>query len=245
MTEAEYWDKYYEYPDMVFEWNNGCLEEKPVSDALTFMTYEWFWELLRHYLRTEPIAKTTGLEMGFNLALPRKKNTVRRPDLGIVLNSNPVPLLPTDKSYNGTYDLCIEAVSDSKKTDITRDTEVKNKEYAKTGVREYYILDGHDRYSGFYRLGAGGVYVPLPAKNGIVKSTVLPGFQFRTEDLYRCPPPVEMARDSVYQNFVLPGYITALQKADEAEQRAKEAEQRAEAGQLAVIEASARKKAAV
>ncbi len=36
VTEAEYWEKYYEYADddIVYEWHNGYLEEKPVSDPV-------------------------------------------------------------------------------------------------------------------------------------------------------------------------------------------------------------------
>jgi hypothetical protein len=225
VTEAEYWDEYYEYPDVIYEWNNGYLEEKPLSDFSTFLSYEWFWELLKHYLRTKPIGKTVGLDMGFHLALPHQIDKVRRPDLGVVLNSNPVPLLPEDKSYKGTFDLCIEAISDSKKADIKRDTEEKTREYAQGGVKEYYILDGHDRYNGFYYLGAGGVYLPLPIKDGIIRSIMLPGFQFRIEDLYHCPPPVEMIKNEVYQGFVLPGYSEALQQAKIEALARKEAEE--------------------
>jgi Uma2 family endonuclease len=189
------------------------------------ISYEWFWELLKHYLRIKPIAQIVGLEMGFQLTLPYKKDKVRRPDLGVVLNTNPVPLLPTDKSYQGTFDLCIEAISDSSQQDIERDIEEKYEEYAKSGVKEYYILDGHDRYSGFYRLGSGGIYQPISAKNGIIQSTVLPGFQFRISDLYHCPSPTKMITDKVYQEFVLPDYQKEKQARQEAEQRALKAEQ--------------------
>ncbi len=213
ITETEYWETYYECPDITYEWNNGNIEEKPVSDYLTFLSYKWFWKLLEHYLTTKPIAKTVGLETGFSLKLIHKI-LVRRPDLGIVLNSNKVQLLPKDRSYKGTFDLCVEAVSDSKKADIKRDTEDKYAEYAQAGVKEYYILDGHDRYSGFYCLGINGIYKPISAPKGIIKSTVLPGFQFRSEDLYHCPSLAEMIKDEVYKDFVLPEYTEALEKAD-------------------------------
>lgn len=36
--EAEYWEKYYEDSDHHYEWNNGYLEEKGVSDKLTLLT---------------------------------------------------------------------------------------------------------------------------------------------------------------------------------------------------------------
>ncbi len=103
VTEAEYWEKYYEYADddVVYEWHNGYLEEKPVSDRVTYLTYKWLLKLLDYYLDVHPIAKTTGLEMGFRLVLPDEIN-IRRPDMGVVLNDNPVPHLLDDKSYQGT-----------------------------------------------------------------------------------------------------------------------------------------------
>jgi hypothetical protein len=62
------------------------------SKLITNSTYQWFYEWLNHFLRTHPIAKTTGLEMGFRLTLPGSTKN-RRPDLGVVLNSNSVPLI--------------------------------------------------------------------------------------------------------------------------------------------------------
>jgi len=224
VTETEYWEKYYECPDITYEWNDGYLEEKLVSDYLTFLSYEWFWKLLEYYLTTKPIAKIVGLEMGFRLDLS-DKNVVRRPDLGIVLNTNKVPLLPIDKSYKGTFDLCIEAVSDSKRADIKRDIEDKPKEYAQNGVGEYYIIDGHNRYSGFYCLGTDGVYHSIPTQKDIIKSTILPGFQFRFKDLYSRPPHDIMIKDEVYKDFVLPEYSEALEKLEIETLARKEAEQ--------------------
>jgi len=214
ISEAEYWKKYYNLPDVVYEWNNGYLEEKAVSDVLTISTYKWFFQLLEHYLRTNPIAQSVMLEMGFRYSLSGK-NEVRRPDMGIVLNDNPIPLLPHDRSYHGIYDMCIEALSDSTTEILERDTILKKKEYAQAGVKEYYILDGRRGRSQFFNLKARGVYTAIkPLKGGIIKSKVLPDFQFRFEDLFTKPSPDEMILDKVYQNFVLPGYGKAKQHAE-------------------------------
>jgi len=205
VTETEYWEQYY-HSDFSYEWDNGSLEEKPVSDVLTISMYKWFFELLEHYLKTHPIAQSVLLEMGFRLRLPQK-TVIRQPDLGVVLNTNRVPLLPEDKSYQGTFDLCVEAISDSKDRDIKRDTEDKKAEYAQAGVKEYYILDGHNRYLEFYQLNANRVYVPIkPVRGKIIQSTVLPDFQFWIEDLFTKPSPDEMIDDPIYQGFVLPKY---------------------------------------
>jgi len=228
VTEAEYWEKYYDDSEVTYEWNNGELEEKGVSDLVTMLMADWFYELLGYYLKTHPIATKTFLEMGFNLTLPQK-NEVRRPDFGIVLNQNPIPFRPLDRSYQGTFDLCVEAISNSKITDIKRDTEDKWLEYAKGGVKEYYILDGHHRYTAFYRRNKRGVYVPIkPKKDNIIQSTELPGFQFRISDLSDQPSPEQMIDNPVYQHFVLPGYSKAKQQAEIEKKARQEAEQRAE-----------------
>jgi Uma2 family endonuclease len=220
VTEAEYWEKYYEYSDVVCEWQDGYLEEKPVLDYLTILMYKWLLQLLEYYLMTYPIAKAVLLEMGFRLVLPYKIN-IRKPDLGVVLNDNPIPLLPEDNSYKGTFDLCVEALSNSSIQAIHRDTVKKKGEYAAAGVKEYYILYGHGEPMAFYRLNAAGVYeLVLQPQSGLIQSEVLPGFQFRFADLFAQPTPQEMIADPIYQNFVLPNYRQEQLARQQAEQRA-------------------------
>jgi hypothetical protein len=136
VSEETYWTRYYLESDIYYEWNNGILEEKPVSDYQTWLVYAWLVQLLQHFLIERPIAGMVALEMGFRLALPSGV-AVRRPDLGVVRNDNPQPLLPLDRSYHGIFDLCIEALSDSERSASERDLIVKKAEYAAGGVPEY------------------------------------------------------------------------------------------------------------
>ena len=212
VTEAEYWETYYNDPDVIYEWNNGYLEEKPVSDHDSYLMYVWFVVLLQHFLQVKPIANTTGLEMGFRLNLAHHSQ-IRRPDLGVVLNTNPVPLLGPDYTYQGVCDMCIEALSDSKKTEIERDTKIKFLAYQAAGVKEYYILYAKGEPMAFYRLNQQGVYMPIkPVKGDLIQCQVLPGFQFRIGDLFDRPSLKEMSCDPVYHTFVFPEF--------EAEQKA-------------------------
>lgn len=109
-------------------------------------------DTLRTYLEVYPIAKYLFLEVGFRLVLPNK-TTIRKPDLFVVRNDNPVPLHDTDRTYAGISDLCVESLSDSTQEEIERDTITKKHEYAQVGVKEYYILDAGDEMN-FYRLNA-------------------------------------------------------------------------------------------
>jgi len=234
VSETVYWEKYYENPENIYEWNNGILEEKPVSDHLNVLMYLWFLEVLRYFLKTHPMAKIAALEMGFGFT-STNKTAIRRPDLGVVLNNNAVSLEPDDCTYHGIFDLCVEALSKSTQKVIEHDTVTKKAEYANAGVTEYYILDaGPDM--GFYRCNARGIYMPIRmTKDGIIKSKVLPGFQFRKDDLYNQLTVEQMIEDPVYKSFVLPGYSEAKRRAKQAEQqfleeaiRANQAEQRAD-----------------
>ncbi len=214
VPEAVYWEKYYERSDIHYEWNNGRLEEKPVSDYLTYQIYAWFVALLGHFLETNPIAETVGLEMGFRLALPGKA-VIRKPDLGVVRSDNAVSLHPLDRSYHGVFDLCIEALSDSTEAERQRDEVGKKREYAEGGVPEYYILH-HDRDKlAFYRMTRRGIYHPIASDDGIVRSRILPGFQFRTDDLLRRPALKTLRLDPLYREFLLPGWQRAEQERDE------------------------------
>lgn len=248
VTEAQYWEEYYQSTELTYEWNDGRLEQKPMSDYAQFLLYSWFFDLLKDFLHVNPIARMTGLEIGFRMKLTRK-TVVRIPDLGIVLNSNLVPLLDKDRSYKGIFDICIESLSDSKQKYIDRDVVDKKKEYAAAGVQEYYILDERGKETHFYRLDPTGVYRPIPSQNGIIRSTVLPGFQFRYADLYRLPKPPEMLDDVVYRDFTSP-YVRAereiadeqRRRAEEADQRAEQADQRAEQERERASQADARAK---
>ena len=113
VSEAEYWKTYYEHPDGSYEWNNGLLEEKPMPDFLSISLYEWFFHLLKEYLTVFPIGRMMVLEMGFRLEVGDNQVSIRKPDLAVILHSNPVEAKPLDRSFHGVCDLCIEFLSDS------------------------------------------------------------------------------------------------------------------------------------
>ena len=92
----------------------------------------------------------------------------------------------------------------------------------------------------FYRLIAGGSYEEIqPDAVGIVGSEVLPGLQFRLEDMQRQPDLEELALDDVYSGYVLPGYQVAVKRAEAATAARQAAEHR-----LAMIVQRAEKEAA-
>ena len=227
VPEEIYWSDYYDRGDISYEWNNGYLEEKPVADYAQFRLYLWFLGLVKDFLHVHPIGRMIGLEMGFRMALWNRV-TIRKPDLAVVLNINPVPLRDKDRSYRGIFDLCIESLSDSTQKEVERDTVTKRLEYAAAGVREYFILDERQTETAFYQLTPGGVYVPIRPVDGIIHSQVLPGFQFRLTDLYRLPEPPELVTDPVYRDFTSPFLRAERERAEREQERAEREWARAE-----------------
>jgi hypothetical protein len=228
VSEEEYWENYYSHPDFSYEWKNGYLEEKPMSDFKGSLVCQWFCDILRRYFQTFPVGSIVNLEIGFRLALPRDIS-IRKPDMAVVLNDNPVMLHLTDCNFKGIFDMCVESLSYSAIGEIKRDTVEKKKEYQGIGVREYYIIDARGTETVFYALGQKGRYRKIrPVNRDVIRSGVLPGFQFRISDLYRQPSLEEMADDEVYSGFVLPFHQRVRKLAETEKQRAEQAELRAE-----------------
>ncbi|MXY94739.1 MAG: Uma2 family endonuclease [Caldilineaceae bacterium SB0670_bin_27] len=231
--------------DVSYEWNNGILEAKPPSNAPRFRQYRWFFTLLTCYIQSRPIAKMINLETGVSMTVPDagepsgKWEVVYKPDIGVVLNDNPAPWGALElRAFEGVCDMIVEEVSDSTLAEVRRDTEEKRRDYALAGVKEYFILDPSDRHMCFYRLTTDRRYAQIrPDAAGVIRSQVLPGFQFRRTDLLNLPDLEELALDEIYAGYVIPGFLDSVNRAGEAEDRAGKAEGRAK------VEAAARRQA--
>ena len=76
----------------------------------------------------------------------------------------------------------------------------------------------------FYRLNQNGVYEEIPPVDGdIIKSEVLPGFQFRISDLFKEPSEIKMADDDVYTHFVIPEHTETKKQLKQSEKEKKQA----------------------
>ncbi|MBF0450884.1 MAG: Uma2 family endonuclease, partial [Candidatus Magnetomorum sp.] len=226
VSEKDYWENYYEHPDFRYEWNNGILEVKSVGDFASFVQSEFFYSIIKEHIKTMRTAIIVGLDIGFKLVLPNK-TSIRKPDLAVILNSNPVQIEPDDCTYKGCFDMCIEFLSDSDKKGLENDTVIKKNEYSMGGVKEYFILDRNKKETSFYRLNSKGTYQKIKPRNGIIESHVLPGFKFRVKDLYSQPPLEKLIKDAVYQPYVLKSYQEQSQKTEKERLRAEKERLRA------------------
>ena len=241
VTLEEYWAKWYENPypdiDVSYEWNNGRLEAKPLPNEPQLDLYNWFLQLLLRYLSTRNIAKLINLETGFVLTIEDptepsgQREAVRKPDIGVILNSNPVPWGGVDRRhFDGVCDMVVESVSDSTPAEVFRDTEEKRRDYSLAGVKEYYILDPSGEHMRFYRLITGGRYEEIQSDaEGVIGSDVLPGLQFRMKDLERQTDLEKLALNDVYSGYVMPGYQVAVKRAAAQAAALEAAEQQAAA----------------
>jgi hypothetical protein len=232
VTKEEYWAKWYE-AEPSYEWNNGYLEAKPMPNLVQTRLYHWFFELLHQYTQTYGNADLMALETGFSMTVPDPeklgalKEVTRKPDLAAIRHDNAVRWLEHERSYHGICDLCVEALSDSDQGEIDRDIKIKKSEYEFASVQEYYILDPSHTHMHFYERTAQGVYVEIqPDADGVIRSRVLPGFQFRYRDLKRQPSLEELALDEVYQGYVLLRYQAAEKRARQEQKRAQHAQRR-------------------
>ena len=253
VSKEEYWAKWYESPypdiDVSYEWNNGILEAIPPSNAPQIRQFGWFNLLLTCYVQVNPIAKFIELRTGVSMTVLDsgepfgKWDVVYKPDLGVVLNDNPAPWGAVElRAFEGVCDMIVEELSDSTMAEVRRDTEEKKRGYALAGVKEYFILDPADRYMRFYRLTASRRYAEIrPDAAGVIRSQVLPGFQFRRSDLLNLPKLVELALDEIYAGYVIPGYRDAVNRAREKERVAAATAARRQAEERAEAEAAARR----
>jgi hypothetical protein len=215
VSEEEYWDKY--YTDTPYEWNNGILEVKPLSDYLSNLLKYFFEDLVREYRSLGIKFQQISNEIGFQMYLNKGKK-IRKPDIGFV-GPDSLQMQYKDCTYKGIFDLCVEFLSDSKPSEVMRDTKQKFKEYAEAGVKEYFILDRNETHTAFYRLKNGN-YARINTNDGIVRSEVLQQFQFRIEHLYTRPEMKELVNDPVYQHYVKRDYQKEKSRADNEKMRA-------------------------
>ena len=232
VSKEEYFARWYENPypdiDISYEWNNGILEAKPLPNRPQLDLYNWFLALLQRYIATFQNAALINLETGFELKMPDKnepsghREAVRKPDIGVILDSNPTFWGRLDqRHFEGVCDLVVEAVSDSTAAEVRRDTDEKRVDYALGGVKEYFILDPNGEHMNFYRLASNARFQTIQSDEiGVIRSEVLEGLQFRLDDLFSKPDLEELALDPVYSGYVLPGYQVLADKAEREAQRA-------------------------
>jgi Uma2 family endonuclease len=87
--------------------------------------------------------------------------------------------------------LALEVVSPDS---VERDEDEKFREYAKAGVREYWLINPMRRAAAFFELKSGR-YKPLAIEDGVIRSRVVDGFFLRIDWIWNTPPVLEALRE--------------------------------------------------
>ncbi len=139
---------------------DGVLEEEEVADWTHELVVTWLAAVLRAWLGARGFVGGSALKY----VLSTRKG--RKPDLSVVLPGSPPP--PRRGRLETPPDVALEVVSPSP-TDIRRDRVTKLREYARFGVRWYWIVDPHARTLEILERGPDGDYVhKLDATDGRV-----------------------------------------------------------------------------
>lgn len=170
------------------EWVNGKVELMTPVNVVHQQVMFFLASVLKPFLEERDLGELIAGPAGFkNSVVP----SFREPDLFFISHANRHKLLFL--YLDGSPDLAVEVVSPF---DRKRDTKDKFEEYARGGVREYWLLDPDKEQADFYTLGSDGHYVRRPVgTDGIYHSQVIPGFFLRVSWLWAPPTTLSVLRE--------------------------------------------------
>ena len=172
--------------DVEGELVDGVLEEEEMANFLHEIVVGWLAAVLRSWAR--PRGGFVGCsEMKLAIA-PRRG---RKPDLGVFLRNATPALLET--LIRVAPHLVVEVAS-PRPRDVRRDRIDKLADYARAGVRYYWIVDPQLRSLEIYELGRDGRYtVARSATAGRARVPGCPGLILDLDDLWHEVDEVERA----------------------------------------------------
>lgn len=144
-------------------------------------------------MRTFVKARALGTVRGENAAYRLNKDNVYQPDVSFL--SRERLHLSGEVYVDGPPDLAVEVISPSSRR---YDTVEKRINYARFGVREYWLVDPVERDAVVYEQ-VQGEWLPVHAEEGVLRSKVLAGFWLRLAWLFPAegatqPSELEIAR---------------------------------------------------
>lgn len=142
--------------------------------------FRWLYFLLDEFATDRKLGEVFGSRIAFRLGDLQSPE----PDIAFVQSDR---LHLVRKTFiDGPPDLAIEIVSpDSVERDYVR----KRSLYEAARVREYWIIDEDLKKLLVLRLDRAGKYREARKRDGIIRSTVVPGFWLRTAWLWQEPRP--------------------------------------------------------
>jgi Uma2 family endonuclease len=177
MTLEEFFEK---TEGQFAEWVDGEVIYMTVNDPHR-ASLQWFGALMQHLAEAHDlgVVRTEPYSMKLDV-----RPSVREPDVMFISTEN---LERRTYSYlEGPCDVAVEIIGPGSRT---RDRREKFFEYAKAGVREYWIIDHQRKRAEFFRLGEDGSYEAIPIEAGAFRSGIMQGFWLKMEWLWQEPLP--------------------------------------------------------
>ncbi len=131
-----------------YEWIAGTVFRLPPATARHDRLTVYVRQILETYFAFSPVGRVRLAPF-----VMRLNESLRQPDLQIILNKNPGRL--TESMMIGPADICIEVVAPGS---VVRDYGEKFEAYERAGVGEYWLLDPARREARFFRVSETGLY---------------------------------------------------------------------------------------
>ncbi len=166
------------HTNRMVELNDGFLEILPMPTWLHQLIVRYFMRQLENHLQTNRIPGEVLMAV---LPVRLFERTVREPDL---LYCSPENIPRPPEKYPQKMDLALEVVSGGEEA-RRRDYQDKRDDYAKAGVKEYWIVDPQDQQITVLHLDGSqyqevGVFGPSQQAVG----RLLPGFSIDTAAVF-------------------------------------------------------------
>lgn len=152
---------------------DGALVEEEVADFVHEVVVAWLVRVLGAWVAPQG-GLVAGSEAKFALAVDRG----RKPDVSLYLPSSPKP--PRRGPVRAAPDLFVEVIS-PRPRDARRDRIEKSADYARFGVRHFWLIEPDTHILECFRLNDDGDYVKTVAAD--VGRVTVPGFEGLVLDL--------------------------------------------------------------
>lgn len=162
--------------DHLFELVDGLLVEKNMGFLATRIASVLMW-YLETYLRQN--RRGIAICEGSFDCFPKSKNTVRKPDVAVILSGRfPGERIPSGHSSIAP-DIAVEVISPSERV---YDSDRKVADYLLSGVKEVWSINPELK---IIRIKRGNGTSEELDEHGILKSDLLPGFALRVGEIFQ------------------------------------------------------------
>jgi len=171
-------------PQQFEDWCDPNLQAEWVDGEIVLMTPEtWhdatfvgrLFRILAAFVEERGLGEVAGREVLVRLPGQRRR---RAPDMQFIAQSRLD--IVRGGIVEGAPDLIVESVSHDS---VVRDWQDKHAEYARAGVREYWVIDPASKAVQAYQLVRGKRFRPIHVVGDKITSVIVPGFYLRPKRL--------------------------------------------------------------